>query len=216
MPLIRHGKEKDTLDTSKRNMRRLPWADDAALAHFRESLPSDEEFAKVDKFQMTPPECLEKPYYRTRMLENELGQALRTWMDAIEGVVDPETAVKIAYHAGVAHGSRRLSTFYKGIGSMGGVETMARWQDTSHSSAGPRHSSALFAHYDDELVEVVRTEDSFKMHSGVESPLAKAFMDGLIDGYHKVDPALTKVEEFVRDRPDGGIEFVHRFWYSQK
>ena len=43
---------------------------------------------------------------------------------------------------------------------------MAAWQDTSHSSAGARHASGLFVRHDAELVEVVRTEDSFGMHTG--------------------------------------------------
>ena len=90
---------------------------------------------------------------------------------------------------------------------------MAAWQDTSHSSAGARHASALFVHYDQELVEVVRTEDSFGMHTGDEPPNVTAFFDGMIDGYHAADPALSCVEELVRERNDGSIEFVHRFWY---
>lgn len=216
MPLIRLGKMQDPLDTSKRNMKRLPWADDAALQRFREHLPSPEVLEAIDTFRATPIEFLEHPYYRVRVLENELGHALKTWMGAIEATVDASTAKQIAYRAGVSHGSRRLRTFYEGSGKAGGVEAMAQWQDTSHSSAGPRHASALFTRYDDELIEVVRTEDSFHMHNDVEPPLARAFIDGLIDGYHQVDPGLVKVEELVRERPDGGLEFVHRFWYSKQ
>ena len=93
---------------------------------------------------------------------------------------------------------------------------MAAWQDTSHSSAGSRHASALFVRHDAELVEVVRTEDSFGMHTGEEPANAKAFIDGLIDGYHEADPSLSYVEELVRERPNGNLEFVHRFWYLPK
>jgi hypothetical protein len=51
--------------------------------------------------------------------------------------------------AGLAHGKRRLSTFLSGQGLSGGVESMAMWQDTAHASAGARHTTALFARYDD-------------------------------------------------------------------
>ncbi len=127
--------------------------------------------------------------------------------------VDAPTARAICYAAGLAHGKRRLGTFLAGCGSAGGVKAMAAWQDTSHSSAGARHSTALFARHDSELVEVVRTEDSFGMHTGDVPPNVTAFFDGLIDGYHLADPLLSCVGELVRERPDGTLEFVHRFWY---
>jgi hypothetical protein len=186
------------------------------LAKYRKSQPSSEDLAKVDKYQKTPIEFLENPYLRTRMLENELAQMLRTWMTAVEQTVDAEAALKVCYAAGKAHGMRRLGTFLAGRGSKGGVEAMAAWQDTSHSSAGTRHASALFVHHDSELVEVVRTEDSFGMHTGEEPPNVRAFFDGFMDGYQVVDPALSYVEELVRERADGTMEFVHRFWYLSK
>lgn len=214
MPLRRRGKvSADPLDTSKRNLQHLPWADPAALARYRQNQPSADDLAMVDRYQKTPVEFLANPYLRTRMLENELSQMLRTWMTAVEQNVDADTAKTVCYAAGLAHGKRRLGTFLKGMGSAGGVQAMAAWQDTSHSSAGARHASALFVRHDHELVEVVRTEDSFGMHTGEEPPNVMAFFDGLIDGYHQADPSLSFVEELVRTRPDGTQEFVHRFWY---
>jgi hypothetical protein len=90
---------------------------------------------------------------------------------------------------------------------------MGLWQDTAHSSAGARHTAALFARYDDELVEVVRTEDSLGTSIGNEPAVTMAFLDGLVDAYKAVAPQLSHVEELVRERPDGGPEFVHRFWF---
>ncbi|MBL8335614.1 MAG: hypothetical protein U1F00_23250 [Rhodoferax sp.] len=217
MPLRRRGTVTvDPLEARSKSLRTLPWADPAALERFRQSQPSAEDLAAVDRYQKTPPEFLANPYLRTRMLENELAQMLRTWMTAVEQTVDAESARKVCYAAGLAHGKRRLGTFLAGRGSTGGVEAMAAWQDTSHSSAGARHSSALFVRHDNELVEVVRTEDSFGMHTGDEPPNVMAFFDGLIDGYHLADPSLSYVEELVRERPDGTREFVHRFWYLPK
>lgn len=214
MPLRRLGRvARDPLDTATRNMKHLPWADFQALERYRSSQPSAADLAMVDRYQKTPKEFLESPFLRTRMLENELAKMLRTWMTAVEQTVDADTALKVCYSAGKAHGIRRLGTFYAGLGSAGGVEAMAAWQDTSHSSAGARHASALFVRYDAELVEVVRTEDSFGMHTGDEPPNVRAFFDGFMDGYQVVDPALSYVEELVRERPDGTTEFVHRFWY---
>ena len=95
----------------------------------------------------------------------------------------------------------------------GGPESMARWQDTAHASAGARHTSALFARYDHEMVEVTRTEDSFGA-VGEHSPTTQAYFDGFIDGYKTVDPRLSHAEEFRRERPDGATEYVVRFRYT--
>jgi hypothetical protein len=88
---------------------------------------------------------------------------------------------------------------------------MVMWQDTAHASAGARHTSALFARYDDEVVEVTRTEDSFGS-VGQQPPATTAYFDG----YQSVDPQLSHVEELWRERPDGKTEFVPRFWYRPK
>ena len=86
------------------------------------------------------------------MLENELAQMVRTWMATVEQTADAETAHKICYAAGLAHGRRRLGTFLAGHGSAGGVDAMAAWQDTSHSSAGARHASFEFVDRPDFLL----------------------------------------------------------------
>jgi hypothetical protein len=88
-----------------------------------------------------------------------------------------------------------------------------RTLSTAHASAGARHTSALFARYDHEMVEVTRTEDSFGS-VGEQSPTIQAYFDGFVDGYRTVDPRLTHAEEFRRERPDGTTEFVVRFWYA--
>ena len=54
-------------------------------------------------------------------------------------------------------------------------------------------------------------DDSF--NTGKQSPVAQAFFDGLVDGNKAADPALSHVEELVRERSDGGLEVVHRYWY---
>jgi hypothetical protein len=114
------------------------------------------------------------------------------------------------------HGSiTRLGTFLSAQGLPGGVESMAMWQDTAHASAGAQHTTALFARYDDEVIEVTRTEDSFGS-VGQQSPATKAYFDGFIDGYQSVDPQLSHVEELWRERLDGQTEFVARFWYLPK
>jgi hypothetical protein len=219
MPLRRLGKvTKDPLDTSKRNFKYLPWteAGAAALATYRNEQPSAEELARAEAFKISPIEFLKNPHLRVRALESELAHFFRTWMTAIEQTLDAPTATKVAYAAGLAHGTRRLGTFLAALGLPGGTESMAMRQDTAHAGAGMRHTSALWARYDDELVEVVRTEDSFGAHTGKESEVQMAFFDGFIDGYQAADPSLTSVEELMRERPDGAVEFVHRFWYLPK
>lgn len=218
VPLYRLGRvAQDPVDTTKRNMKSLPWVQEGieALAQYRNDQPNAEDIARARTYAMSPVEFLHNPHFRVRTLEDELGNMFRTWLTAVESTADVETAKKIAYAAGLAHGTRRLGTFIKDLGLSGGTVTMAMRQDTAHAASGVRHTSALWAKYDEELVEVVRTEDSFGAHTGKESETQVAFFDGFIDGYMTADPSLIRVEEMTRERPDGRVEFVHRFWYRK-
>jgi hypothetical protein len=217
MPMSRLGRlSQDPLDRTKRKLETLPWADEtgAALARYREQQPGSQELARVAAYQTTPREFFDNPHLRVQALENELAHMFRTFLAALEQTLDSESACRVSYAAGLAHGKRRLSTFLRGQELPGGAKSMAMWQDTAHSSAGARHTTALFVRYDDELVEVVRTEDSFGSSTGKQSAVAMAYFDGFMDGYQAVDPRLSRVEELTRERPDGGVEFVHRFWYQ--
>lgn len=192
----------------------LPWADATAeaLARYREEQPAPEELKRVDAYQVTPAEMLDKPHLKVHAVENELAHMFRNFLVSLERTLDEEGACKVAYAAGLAHGKRRLGTFLSGQGLPGGVESMAMWQDTAHASAGPRHATALFARYDEEVIEVTRTEDSFGS-VGQQSPVTMAYFDGFVDGYQSIDPQLSRVEELRRERPDGTTEYVTRFWY---
>jgi hypothetical protein len=218
MPVRRFGLvTEDPSDVAVRQLTTLPWAAATAkaLARYRAEQPTAEELGRVDAYQTTPVEMLENPHLKVRAIENELAHMFRNFLVSLEQTLDEEGARKVAYAAGLAHGRRRLGTFLRGQGLPGGVESMAMWQDTAHASAGARHTSALFARYDDEVVEVTRTEDSFGS-VGQQSPATTAYFDGFIDGYQSVEPRLSHVEELWRERPDGKTEFVTRFWYRPK
>ena len=219
MPLTRLGLvDQDDADVANRDLKLLPWAADGekALARYQEDQPSAEDLAKVEAYELAPLDYFERPHLRVKSLESQLAHMFRTWLQAVEATLSEEDACKVAYAAGLSHGSRRLSTFRNRTDLPDGTEMMAMFQDTAHASAGARHASALFARYDDELVEVSRTEDSFGAHGGEESPGFQAFFDGFIDGYQKADPALTSVEELRRNLANGQVEFVHRFWYRKQ
>ncbi|MEU6512300.1 hypothetical protein [Streptomyces sp. NPDC046942] len=205
----------DPPDSSGRTLTTLPWADAAvtALARYRQQQPGAEDLARVDAYQATPMEMSRNPHLKVRAIENELAHLLRTFIASPENTLGEDSARQVAYAAGLAHGTRRLSTFMRGQALADGPESMARWQDTAHASAGARHTSALFARYDHEVVEVTRTEDSFGS-VGKQSPTTQAYFDGFIDGYKTVDPRLSHAEEFRREGPDGATEFVARFRYT--
>jgi hypothetical protein len=218
MPVRRFGLvSQDPSDTATRQLTTLPWADATteAVARYRAEQPTAEELGRVDAYQTTPVEMLEHPHLKVRAIENELANMFRNFLVSLEETLDEEGARKVAYAAGLAHGKRRLGTFLSGQGLPGGVESMAMWQDTAHASAGALHTTALFARYDDEVIEVTRTEDSFGS-AGQQSPATMAYFDGFIDGYQSVDPQLSHVQELWRERPDGETEFVARFWYRPK
>ncbi|PZU09080.1 hypothetical protein [Sphingomonas sp.] len=203
-------------DAATAGFKTLPWVDEVvgALQSYRDQQPSAEDLARVDNYQVTPLEYFKNPHLRVRALENEAGHMFRNMIAQMDEHLDEEMARTVAYAAGLAHGKRRMSSFMNGQKLDGGPEAMAKMQDTGHSAAGPRHTTALFAHYNDQLVEVARTEDSYGAHTGKESPATSAFFDGFIDGYMATDPKLVRIEELHRDRPDGRTEFVHRFWYA--
>ena len=218
MPLTRRGWVDDPdAELGARDWRTLPWVADteAALERDRGRHPSADDLRRIDAYRVAPAEYLDNPHFRMRMLESELAHMLRTWLGALTEVLDEETACKVAHAVGMTHGKRRLGTFLKGQGLPGGAESMAMWQDTAHAGAGVKHTSALFARYDDELVEVRRTEDSFGSHEGKPPPASDAFFDGFVDGYMTTDPKLASVEELKRRLPDGGVEFIHRFRYRR-
>lgn len=208
---VRH----DPLDTSKRDLKTLPWAEAArvALQRYRAEEPSDEDLERVASCRVTPLEYLENPHLRDWALGNEVVWMFGNLLTTIERTLDAESARALAYAAGVTHGQRWLGTFLSSNGLSGGTKAMAMWNDTGHASAGPRTMAALFARYDDELVEVVRTGEAFNIHTAKDSPVAMAFFDGVADGYKAADPALSYVEELVRERSDGIAEIVHRYWY---
>ena len=207
----------DPPDFSERTLSTLPWADATAraLEDYRRRQPDAEDLARADTYRTTPVEMLRNPHLKVRAIENELAHLLRTFLASLDDTLDEDSARQVAYAAGLAHGTRRLRTFLHGQALPGGPASMARWQDTAHASAGARHTSALFARYDHEMVEVTRTEDSFGS-VGEQSPTTQAYFDGFVDGYKTVDPRLTHAEEFRRERPDGKTEFVVRFWYATK
>jgi hypothetical protein len=218
MPLNRRGMiEQEDADVACRNLKPLPWAAETqeALARYQAEQPSAEELRKVEAYEFAPEDYFERPHLRVKSLESQLAHMFRTWLQAVEANLPEQDACKVAYAAGLSHGSRRLSTFLKREDLPQGTEMMAMFQDTAHASAGARHASALFARYDDELVEISRTEDSFGAHGGEESPGLRAFFDGFIDGYQQADPALTSVEEMTRKLPNGKVRFIHRFWYRK-
>lgn len=217
MPFTRLGRvQQDSADARARDLKTLPWADgaQAAVERYRRAQPTAADLARVDNYEVPAQEYFENVHLRVRALENASGFMFRNFISTLEGQLAEEDACKVAYAAGLSHGTHRMGKFMEGHKEPGGPRSMAMLQDFGHSSAGPRHATALFARYDDELVEVARTEDSYGAHTGTESEVTKAFFDGFADGYMATDPGLSRVEELTRERPDGKTEFVHRFWYS--
>jgi hypothetical protein len=217
MPLRRLGLvDAGQAATGQTDLEFLPWkgAMSDALARYVEQQPSAEDLARVGACQVSPLEYLENPHLTIKALESEKTLMFLDCMKAIGELLDEETACKVAYKVGLNYGKRRLTTFREGQGLPPGSKTMAMYQDTGHASAGMKQTSALFAKFNDSLVEISRTEDPFDAHTGEEKATMKAFFDGFIDGYMEADPALRSVEELMRTLSDGRLEFVHRFWYG--
>lgn len=204
------------MSTGQTDLDFLPWKDQAseALARYAAQQPSAEDLARAEAYQVDPPEFFENPHLTIKAIESEKTLMFGDCMQAIGKVLDKETACKVAYQAGLNYGKRRLSNFREGQGLPPGPKTMAMYQDAGHASAGMKQTTALFARFNDKLVEVSRTEDPFDAHVGEERPTMTAFFDGFVAGYMEADPTLRSVEELTRTLPNGRIEFVHRFWYA--
>jgi hypothetical protein len=217
MPLRRLGLvDADQAATGQTDLEFLPWkgAVSDALARYVEQQPSAKDLARVEANQVSPLEYLENPHLTIKSIESEKTRMFGDWMKAIGEMLDEETAGKVAYKAGLNYGKRRLTTYCEGQGLPPGPKTMAMYQDAGHASAGMKQTSALFAKFNDSLVEISRTEDPFDAHTRKEQASMTAFFDGFIAGYMEADPALRSVEELMRTLPDGRIEFIHRFWYG--
>jgi hypothetical protein len=132
-------------------------------------------------------------YSMGRQIENNF----QTFYTVAEDIVGEETAKRIAYEIGRRYGGLgygKLLT-HLGMSDGGSPRTMALYQDLVHSIRGPKHTSALFAEYDDERCVVRRKQCTYFSEDHPENgKYTGEFERGACDGYADVDPNLLHTE----------------------
>lgn len=152
-------------------------------------------------------------YSMSKQLENNF----QTTYEVAEEMFGEEKAQELAYQIGLRYGGVGYSRLLKaqGMEGAGSPRMMALYQDFVHYIRGPKHTSALFAEYDDERCVVKRERCIyFKEDHPENGKYVGAFEKGTQDAYEQVDANLSHTE--VRSclwKGDAGCE---QHWVFKK
>jgi hypothetical protein len=143
-------------------------------------------------------------------LSRQVEKNFQTFYSLAEEVVGEQRALEIAEAIGSRYGGTGYATWlashgYEGAGT---PQTMARYQDLVHAIRGPKHTAALFAHYDDERC-VVRRNACIYFDDDVpdNGKYTGAFERGCFAGYKRADENIVDIEVLTcRWRGDAGCE----------
>lgn len=145
-------------------------------------------------------------YSLGRQIENNF----QTTYTVAEDLFGEEGAKELAYQIGLRYGGIGYANLLRAYGSegQGSPRLMALYQDLVHYIRGPKHTSALFAEYDEERCVVRRDRCIyFNTNHPENGKYVGAFERGAQDGYENVDSNLDHTE--VRKclwKGDGGCE----------
>ncbi len=145
-------------------------------------------------------------YSMSRQIESNF----QTIYSVAEQLVGEDAAKEIAYQVGLRYGGAGYRKVLEANDAAGGgsPRTMALYQDLAHYIRGPKHTSALFAEYDDERCIVRRKECLYYSDAAPSNgKYTGEFERGACDGYASVDPNLDRTEVHAcRWRGDGHCE----------
>lgn len=169
---------------------------------------SEERRKQVDAFQVPIRELTSDDliYSMSRQIENNF----QNFYSVAEELVGEDAARAIAYQVGLRYGGAGYKKVLEANNATegGSPRTMAIYQDLVHYIRGPKHTSALFAEYDDEHCIVRRSECLYYSEDvPANGKYTGEFERGACDGYASVDPNLDHTEvRACRWRGDGHCE----------
>lgn len=169
---------------------------------------TEEQRQAMDEYRVPLPEVTIEHlvYSLSRQVENNF----HTTYAVAEDLFGEERARELAYQIGLRYGGLGYASLLKAAGTEGAgtPRLMALYQDLVHYIRGPKHTSALFAEYDDERCVVKRKRCIyFKDEKPEHGKYVESFERGAQDGYENVDRNLVKTE--IRSclwKGDGGCE----------
>ena len=175
-------------------MEQEPYAEETLLFYPGKNL-SEEEKSKVDDYRIAIDDITTDHlvYSMGRQLENNF----QTFYTVAEDLIGEEQALTIAYQIGLRYGGLGYKKLLEahGKGGAGTPRTMALYQDLAHSIRGPKHTSALFAEYDDTRCVVKRRRCLYFSEERPENgKYTGEFERGACDGYASVDRNLLGTE----------------------
>lgn len=175
-------------------MKREKYADDARLFYPGMNL-SDEEKRRMDNFEIKIDELTADHiiYSMSRQIEANF----QIFYAVAEEIIGEEKALNLAREIGRRYGGLGYQKFLNtlGRGNEGSPETMVLYQDLMHSIRGPKHTSALFAEYEETGVAVRRKACIYYSEDFPNNAkYVKALELGIFDGYMAVDKNLKRVE----------------------
>ena len=132
-------------------------------------------------------------YSLSRQIENNF----QTTYTVAEDLFGEDKAEELAYQIGLRYGGLGYASLLKAAGAegAGSPRLMARYQDLVHYIRGPKHTSALFAEYDDERCVVKRNHCIYFNEERPENgKYVGEFERGAQDGYENVDSNLDHTE----------------------
>jgi len=178
---------------------------------------SSRERERMDRYEVKTDELTTDHivYSMAKQIEN----TFQNFFQVAESVVGDEKALEIAREIGRRHGGTGYSRLLEAnkTPGHGSPRMMALYQDLVHAIRGPKHTSALFAEFDDERCVVRRDQCVFYDERRPENgKYTGAFEAGVFEGFKRADPGLDRVDVHAcRWRGDARCE-IHWIWKARQ
>jgi hypothetical protein len=175
-------------------MRREPYASRNLLFYPGLSLSEDEK-RRMDALEV-PIEELTTDHLVYSM-GRQIEANFQSFYTVAEEIVGEGAALEIAREIGRRYGGGGYAKLLAAYGTPGEgtARMMALYQDIAHAIRGPKHTSALYAEYDDDRCVVERDHCIYYDESRPENgKYTGAFEEGCFEGYVAADRNLDRVE----------------------
>lgn len=170
---------------------------------------SDGEKARLDEYTLSIDDVTVDHliYSMSRQIENNF----QTFYTVAEDVVGEAKALEVAEEIGRRYGGGGYAKWLIAHGypdGRGTPRTMALYQDLVHAIRGPKHTSALFAEYDEERCVVKRQNCIYYSEANPENgKYTEAFERGCFAGYKAADANIVDIKVIeCRFQGAGGCE----------
>lgn len=195
-------------------MKRADHASQAIVDRYPGHDLTEEQLDSVRQATATLSELVETDGLILFALGEALSSFVTTLLDTIAELAGDEVALEAARRVGLLYGEGNYTKYLRNRGLTSGPEVFAGYQDYMHTLRGPRHTTALWATYDESTVLVERQDCLyFCGQRGVPNKYVAEMEASIIEGYRRVDPHLmvSNPKCLTKGSPDG---CVHHFTFA--